>query len=82
MTSTQPVTYFVALPFVQTEEGDLVPGEARDFQSATAAIRGARSMAAVSAGALAFSRTGDPAVGEFQPADILARFGQTADEVE
>jgi hypothetical protein len=28
------------------------------------------------AGALAFSRTGDPATGEFQDAVILARFGE------
>jgi hypothetical protein len=76
------ITYYVALPFVQAEDGDLVAGEARDYQSANGAVRGARSMAAVGAGALAFSRMGDPDVGEFQPAHILARFGQTADEVE
>lgn len=76
------ITYFVALPFSQSEEGDLSAGEARDYQDGHAAIRGARSMAAVNAGAIAFSRTGDPATGDFHPAQILARFGETAAEVE
>lgn len=76
------VTYYVALPFVASEEGDLVPGEARDYQNSHAAMRGARSMAAVSAGAIAFSRTGDPSVGDFSPAVIIARFGETPNEVE
>lgn len=34
------------------------------------------------AGAIAFSRTGDPGLGEFEPAVILARYGRTAEEVE
>ncbi|HEV2575029.1 MAG TPA: hypothetical protein VGU72_25070 [Beijerinckiaceae bacterium] len=76
------VTYYVALPFVANEEGDLVAGEARDFQNSQAAVRGARSMAVVSAGAIAFSRTGDPSAGDFAPAVILARFGETPNEVE
>jgi hypothetical protein len=76
------ITYYVALPFVRSEEGDLVAGEPRDYQLANAAVRGARSMAAISAGAIAFSRTGNPAIGEFQPAHILARFGETSDEVD
>ncbi|MDH7797601.1 MULTISPECIES: hypothetical protein [unclassified Beijerinckia] len=76
------VTYYVALPFVANEEGDLVAGEARDFQSGYAATRGAKSMAAVSAGAIAFSRTGDPTAGDFAPAVIIARFGETPNEVE
>lgn len=76
------VTYYVALPFVANEEGDLVAGEARDFQSGYAATRGAQSMAAVSAGAIAFSRTGDPTAGDFAPAVIIARFGETPNEVE
>ena len=80
--STENITYYVALPFIRSEDGDLVAGEARDYQFANAAIRGARSMAAINAGAIAFSRTGDPAVGEFQPAHILARFGETSDEVD
>ena len=77
-----PVTYYVALPFVLSDEGDLVSGEAKDFQSSSSALRAAQLMAKTNAGAIAFSRTGDPALGEFEPAVILARYGETPDEVE
>ena len=40
------------------------------------AERRARALALEHAGALAFSRTGDPVTGEFQDAVILARFGE------
>ena len=40
------------------------------------AERRARALALEHAGALAFSRTGDPTTGEFQDAVILARFGE------
>ena len=42
------------------------------------AERRARALALEHAGALAFSRTGNPATGEFQDAVILARFGEVA----
>jgi hypothetical protein len=37
-----------------------------------------RALAVGHAGALAFSRTGDPATGEFQDAVVLAQFGEVA----
>jgi hypothetical protein len=40
------------------------------------AERRARALALEHAGALAFSRAGDPTTGEFQDAVILARFGE------
>ena len=39
------VTHYVAPPFPRNEEGDSVPGEAQDRQSAHAAIRTAEEMA-------------------------------------
>lgn len=69
------VTYYVALPFVRTEGGDLVPGEAQEHQTASAAIRGAERMAATAAGAVAFSRTGDPGTGDFEDAKLIRSFG-------
>ena len=71
-----PVTYYVALPFGRNEEGDLVPGEAQDRQSASAAESLARKMAETSAGAVAFSRTGEPASGEFEDAVVIRSFGE------
>ena len=60
------VTYYVALPFIRTEDGT-APGEAQDCQSEAAAIRRAEGMSRdpANAGAVAFKRAGDPNVGEF-----------------
>lgn len=76
------MTYYVVLPFVRNGEGDLVPGEAIEAQSAAAARLKAQIVAATNAGAIAFSRKGNPDLGEFEPAEILARVGETADEVD
>ena len=70
------VTYYVALPFVRTEEGELAPGEAQEKQTATAAVNEARRMAEKTAGAVAFSRQGDPAIGEFADAVVIRTFGE------
>ena len=69
------VTYFVALPFARTEEGDLLPGEAKECPSAIGAEAAARRFARENAGAIAFSRYGDPNVGEFEDAKILLSIG-------
>lgn len=70
------VTYYVALPFDRNDEGELVPGEAQECQTSSAAIRRAQSMAATHAGAIAFSRSGDPKTGDFEPAEVLKSFGE------
>jgi hypothetical protein len=69
-------TYYVALPFDRNDEGDLAAGKAQECRTSTAAIRRARSMVAVHAGAVAFFRTGDPKTGEFEPAEVLKSFGE------
>ena len=68
--------YFVALPFDRNEEGELVAGEAQDRQSASAAESAARRMADTAAGAVAFSRTGDPASSEFEDAVVLRELAE------
>ena len=69
------VTYFVVVFFDRNDEGDLVAGDAKEATNAGAAERGARELALEHAGAVAFSRTGDPETGEFENATILAQFG-------
>ncbi len=69
------MTYHVVVAFDRDEEGELKPGEAQEVMSPIVAERRARALALEYAGALAFSRTGNPATGEFQDAVILARFG-------
>ena len=71
-----PVTYYVATLFVRNEEGELVCGEAQDCQSAFAAESLARKLAVTSAGAVAFSRTGKPATGDFADAVVIRTFGE------
>ena len=75
------VTYYVALPFIRTDDGEIVAGEPRELRTAGAAVREAQRMAMNAAGAVAFSRTGDPALGEFDNAVVIRRFGEV-DEAE
>jgi len=72
------MTYFVALAFMRSEDGDIVACEPKEAQSADQAIRLAKSLAALEphCGAIAFSRTGDPAIGEFDDAVILRTVGE------
>jgi len=77
------VTYYVALPFVKTEEG-AAPGQAMECQSAPEAVRKAEVMSRdpANAGSLAFKRTGDPSLGSFTDATILKTFGETPDNLD
>ena len=70
------VTYFVAMPFNRDGDGELVAGEAQERQSAGGAESAARRMAETAAGAVAFSRTGDPSTGEFDDSVVLRQFGE------
>ena len=74
------VTYFVALPFGQSDEGP-VAYEATECTSANAAIRAAEVLSRKEGhvGAVAFSRTGDPGAGEFCDAIVLRKFGDVPD---
>ena len=69
------VTYYVVLPFIRTEDR-LVAEDAAEAPNRTAAISRARMVAAKKVGAVAFARTGDPALGEFRDAEVLATFGE------
>jgi hypothetical protein len=75
--------YYVAMPFVPTDHG-LTLGQAVECSSASAAIRRAEVMAhqAVHVGAVAFSRNGDPNLGEFDDAVVLKAFGEVPDQFE
>ena len=70
-----PITFHVVVPFDRNAEGELTAGEAKESPSAASAERQARVAAQAHAGAVAFSRTGDPSMGDFQDAVVLAQFG-------
>ena len=77
------VTYYVALPFLQDDTGDLVAGAAEECQSATTALRRAEMMSRMpgSIGAVAFSRNGDPMIGEFGDAHLIRKFGDVPEDL-
>ena len=77
------LTYYVAMPFLQDDSGSPVAGPAEECQSSSSALRRAEllSKAAGSIGAIAFSRTGDPMVGEFGDAKLLRKFGDVPDDL-
>jgi hypothetical protein len=76
------VTYYVALPFVLADDG-LAPGEAVECTSANAAVMRAEALSRKPgcAGALASSRTGDPATGEFGDATLIRKFGDVPEDL-
>lgn len=74
-------TYFVVLPLVRGEMGELVAELGSEAPTASAAKHRAYSLVGKKVGALAFSRTGDLALGEFEDAIILGRYGETPDDL-
>jgi hypothetical protein len=77
------VTYYVALPFLLDDSGSPVAGTAEECQSSSAALRRAENMSRSpgSIGAVAFSRSGDPMIGEFGDAQLLRKFGNVPDDL-
>jgi hypothetical protein len=76
------VTYYVALPFVLADDG-VAAGEAVECLSANAAVMRAEALSRKPgcAGAVAFSRTGDPATGDFGDARLIRKFGEVPDDL-
>ena len=76
------VTYYVALPFVMSDQG-LAPHEGMECTSAEAAIMRAAALSRKDGniGAIAFSRTGDPSLGEFADAVLLRSFGDVPSDL-
>ena len=75
------LTYYVVLPFFRTTGGTLVADEPIEVPDASRARRQAERVARSIGGAVAFSRTGDPTLGEYQDAIILARFGDVPEDL-
>jgi hypothetical protein len=76
------VTYYVALPFVAADDG-IAAGEAVECLSANAAVMRAEALSRKPgcAGAVAFSRSGDPATGEFGDATVIRKFGDVPNDL-
>ena len=76
------VTYYVALPLVPSDDG-IAPGEATECLSANAAVMRAEALSRKPGhvGAVTFSRTGDPATGDFGDAKLIRKFGDVPDDL-
>ena len=77
------VTYYVAMSFAQDDSGAPVAGAAEECQSPTSALRRAEALSRQpgNIGAVAFSRSGDPMIGEFNDAQLLRTFGRVPDDL-
>ena len=77
------MVYYVALPFMPAEGGGLAPGPPMECANEAAAISHAQAMSRrdTYVGAVAFSRRGDPELGEFEDAVILKTFGEVPEDL-
>ena len=77
------VTYYVALPFIRTEDGS-APGQAQECPGESGAIRKAELMSRnpANTGDIAFKRTGDPSMGNFSEAIVLKVFGEVPNNLD
>jgi hypothetical protein len=75
-------TYFVALPFVTTDDG-IAAGETEYFNPMAVVMRAeVLSRKEDHGGAVAFSRTGGPATGRFQRCQkVIKKFGNVPDDL-
>jgi len=76
------VIYYVALPFVASDDG-LAPGETVECVNPNAAVMRAEALSRKQGcvGALAFSRSGDPSTGDFSDAKVIRKFGDVPDDL-
>jgi hypothetical protein len=75
------LTYFVVLPFVQAPRG-LLPEEGIEAPDEDVAVRMGKRLSENKAGVIVFARSGDPDLGEYEDAEILATFGELPATVE
>lgn len=81
------ITYYVVLPFIKTEDEDLFAIEAEEAPDVAKAKFRAFNLVGKTrgddqvVGAIAFSRSGDLATGDFGDALILARHGETPSDL-
>ena len=77
------MTYYVALPFMQSETG-ITPGQPQECPNEPTAIRRAEALCRKepNVGALAFKRSGDPNLGNYGDATILKTFGEVPEHLD
>lgn len=81
-TDMSEMTYYVALPFVAADDG-IAAGEAVECFNPRAAVMKAEALSRKpgTVGAVAFSRSGDPATGDFGDATVIRKFGDVPEDL-
>jgi hypothetical protein len=76
------VTYYVALPFVASDD-EVAAGEPTECFNPVAVVMRAEALSRKEGhvGAVAFSRTGDSATGDFGDAKVIKKFGDVPDDL-
>ena len=76
------VRNYVALPFVASDDG-APAGEPTECFNPVAVVMRAEALSREEGhvGAVAFSRTGDPATGDFSDAKVIRKFGDVPDDL-
>lgn len=75
------VTYFVVQAYQAGKNGYLIPDEPRELPTVRQAELTARLLAAERPAVIAFSRSGDPVIGEWGDAEIIYQAGELPDEL-
>lgn len=70
------LTYFVVQSFERTRLGFLSPDAPVQATDRDHALRLAGRLAGIKTGVMAFSRTGNPATGEYEDAVVIASHGE------
>ncbi len=80
---SETLTYYVALPFVKSDDG-VAPGQAMECQSEVQALMRAGAMLRdpANAGAIAFKRSGDPLMGDFSDAIVIKTYGEVPERLD
>lgn len=76
------ITYFVVQSFSRGKKGVVIADTPIQASSEDHALRMAERLASTKQAVVAFSRTGDPKAGEYEPAVILATHGHVPEEIE
>jgi hypothetical protein len=74
-------TIHIVQAFVE-QDGGLLAAEPKACPSAGSALSLASRLATTNIGVIAWSRTGDPELGDWEPAVVLARTGTIPEEFE
>lgn len=75
--TAEKITWHAAMPIARRDDGAILTDYAVECASPEAAVECARQLADLPqyVGAVAYTRTGIPALGWYEPAEILRRFG-------